>query len=105
MPLRYQLVVQIPGDGVADLDALVALENDLADVLGDSADIDGHDIGSGQGNIFILTDGPAETLGQVRPLLAKRGLLAAARIAYRESLGERYTVLWPERFDGVFQIL
>jgi hypothetical protein len=103
--VRYQLVVQIPGDTASGFDALVALENDLVDALGASADVDGHDIGSGEGNIFIFTDRPVEAFSQIRPLLAQRGVLASARVAYRNAGGERYTVLWPEKFDGNFQVL
>jgi hypothetical protein len=103
--VRYQLVVQLPSDGVADLDTLTALEDELIDALGSIAEADGHDIGAGEGNIFVHTDDPAETFVHVRELLVRKGLLAAARVANRELEGEKYTVLWPEHFNGDFAIL
>jgi hypothetical protein len=103
--VRYQLVVQVSGDTSGDLDALVALENEIVDVLGSTGEVDGHDIGSGEGNIFVLTDRPVEAFSQIRSLLAERRLLTSARVAYRNAGGERYTVLWPEESDGPFRVL
>jgi hypothetical protein len=103
--VRYQLIVQIPGDTSGALDTLVALENDLVDALGASGEVDGHDIGSGEGNIFVFTDRPVEAFSQIRSLLAERRLLASARVAYRDACGQRYTVLWPEESDGAFRVL
>jgi hypothetical protein len=48
-----QLVLQFPANSVRDYDDLVALEQQLAAELGENA-VDGHDMGSGEANIFIL---------------------------------------------------
>jgi hypothetical protein len=56
--MRYQLVLELAADTLTDYDALVALESQLTDVLGNGA-VDGHDMGSGQANIFIHTADPA----------------------------------------------
>ena len=53
--MDYQLVLQFRGDSLGEFDAMVALEDELIERLGDSADVDGHDFGSGTGNIFIFT--------------------------------------------------
>jgi len=50
--MDYQVVLQFRGDSPEDLDATVAMEDDLIEELGDSADVDGHDVGSGETNIF-----------------------------------------------------
>ena len=55
--MRYQLVLQFAAAMLSDYDALVALESQLIGVLGNSA-INGHDLGSGQANIFIDTTDP-----------------------------------------------
>ena len=47
--------MQFRGDSLDDFDAMVALEEELTEELGDSADVDGHDVGSGETNIFIYT--------------------------------------------------
>ena len=52
--MEHQLVLQFRGDSLADCDAMVALEHELREELGNSADVDGHDVGSGETNIFIV---------------------------------------------------
>ena len=42
--MNYQLVLQFRGDSLEDLDSTVALENELIEEFGDSADVDGHDV-------------------------------------------------------------
>jgi hypothetical protein len=79
MTTRYQIVLQLPGDSLANLDALVALEDQLIDELEGVAQVDGHDIGSNEGNIFIVTGKPIDTFARIRPLLEGRNLLRARR--------------------------
>jgi hypothetical protein len=50
----HQLVLQFATNSVRDYDDLVALERQLVAELGES-EVDGHDMGSGEANIFILT--------------------------------------------------
>jgi hypothetical protein len=52
---QYQLVVQVKGVRSGDFDWLVQWESDLATHLPPSVDVDGHDFGSGEFNIFMLT--------------------------------------------------
>ena len=61
----YQLVLQFCGDSLQDLDELIALEDELIEQLGDSADVDGHDVGSGETNIFIFTSDPKQTFERI----------------------------------------
>jgi hypothetical protein len=102
--MRYQLVLQFRGDSLADFDQMVALEDRLIESLGDSADVDGHDCGSGETNIFIFTSDPAATFRRVRPTLKQEGRLDAVTAAYRKVDGEDYTVLWPEGTTQEFTI-
>lgn len=83
---------------------MIALEDALIEVLGDSAKVDGHDVGSGEVNIFILTDEPEQTFQQARPVLELRGRLPALTAAYRSVTGESYTVIWPEHSREAFKI-
>jgi len=64
--VNYQLVIQLSGD---DLDALVRLEEAVVERLGDLGDVDGHDIGRGEMNIFIFTDDPRRAFDRIRPTL------------------------------------
>lgn len=71
--MRYQLVLQFRGDTLADYDQMVALEDRLIADLGRSADVDGHDCGSGETNIFIFTGDPAGTFWRIRQTLKQQG--------------------------------
>jgi len=102
--MRYQLVLQFPGSSLADYDAMVALEDELIEVLGDSADVDGHDVGCGETNIFIFTSDPARTFQQARPVLERRQSLPAVTAASRQVDGDEYTVIWPEGSTKEFSL-
>lgn len=103
--MDYQLVLQFRGDSLADYDAMVALENDLITELGDSADVDGHDVGSGETNIFIITADPVRAFRQSRVVLERKRCLEAVTAAYRAVDGEEYTVIWPEGSAKEFRIV
>ena len=102
--MQYQLTLQFRGDRLGDYDAMVAFEDELTEQRGDSADVDGHDCGSGETNIFIFTPDPAATFQRVRPVLERTQHLLAVTAAYRESDGERYTVIWPEGSQRKFAV-
>ena len=102
--MRYQLVLQFRGDAFADYDAMVALENRLIEDLGHSAEVDGHDCGSGESNIFIFTSDPSATFWRVRQTLQQEGRLQAVTAAYREVENEHFTVLWPEGSQADFRV-
>jgi len=103
--VKYQLVIQIRGDSLSDYDEMVELEDELITELGDSAEVDGHDVGSGETNIFILTNDPLTSLRHSLPLLERRRALVNVRAAYRLVEGERYTVVWPEGSTEDFRIV
>lgn len=76
--MRYQLVLQMPAAS-SDFDELVALEGQAESLLGDAGVVDGHDLGSGEMNIFVLTDDPLRAFDRLKPLVA-----ADFAAAYRE---------------------
>lgn len=102
--MQYQLTLQFRGDSFGDYEVMVALEDELTEQLGDSADVDGHDCGSGETNIFIFTSDPAAAFLRVRPVLERTQHLQAVTAAYREVDGERYTVIWPESSERKFKV-
>jgi hypothetical protein len=69
--MRYQLLLQFRGDSLVDYDAIAALEDELIEKLPE-ADVDGHDVGSGETNIFIFTADPVRTFQQAKPVLERR---------------------------------
>jgi hypothetical protein len=102
--MQYQLILQFRGDTLADYDAMIALEAQLTEEFCDTAEVDGHDCGSGETNIFIFTSDPRATFQRAKPVLEGTGRLQAVTAAYREVDGERYTVIWPEGSGGEFRV-
>jgi hypothetical protein len=103
--MQYQLVLQFRHRPLEDLEAIVALEERLDMHLAGIAKVDGHDIGSSEANIFIITSDPVGTFGAIQPVLARANLLLGATVAYRPSDGNDYSVLWPAQSDEVFRVL
>jgi len=103
--MDYQLVLQFACHSEEDFDSVIETEEQVASVLGGSATIDGHDSGSGQANIFILTSSPLIAFSQVKKLLESKGLLQSSfKAAYRLVQGNQYTVIWPES-SGEFIVI
>jgi hypothetical protein len=91
--MKYQLVLQFIE---MDIDTLLSIEDALIEGLGSTADVDGHDLGSGEANVFIFTSEPQATLQKSREVLQSKGLLPGQfRAASRPVTGESYTTLWP----------
>lgn len=102
--MRYQLVLQFRAESLSDFDELVSLEDRLISDLGSSADVDGHDFGSGTANIFILTSEPEMTFRKVHERLQEDGRLQPAIAAHRPVDGGNYTVIWPKDSKTAFTV-
>jgi hypothetical protein len=94
--MKYQLVLQWPAASIKDYDTLIEIEEILVENLVDGSDVDGHDAGSGEINIFIHTDDPEGTFGAIKRIIGTRDFWVDARVAYRELTGSTFTVLWPK---------
>jgi hypothetical protein len=92
--MKYQLVLQFPHESLVDYDSMVALEDELLKALGPEHDVDGHDWGSGEMNIFIHSDEPRAAFDAARRLIPA-DLHRSLKAAYRNLEGETYTVVWP----------
>ncbi len=62
--------------------------------------MDGHDVGSGETNIFIFTADPRSTFDRAKPILQQRQQLGRVTAAYRPMGGNRFTVIWPQERAG-----
>lgn len=94
--MKYQLTVQFPEDLGHDFDWLIDVEDQFIELLRD-AEVDGHDIGSGEMNVFILTDTPDKTFEAVKRILKRKDdALENAKIAYRDINDDKYFCLWPK---------
>jgi hypothetical protein len=95
--MKYLLVLQCPSSSlIKDYDAMIEAENALIARLSVAHKVDGHDAGSGEVNVFILTDDPARAFDEIRAILDSPALWLDARVAYREAAGSQFTVLWPK---------
>ena len=102
--MRCQLVLQFRSAALCDIDAIAELEDCLTVQLAGVAEVDGHDVGSGEVNIFIFTPDPIGTFSAIRPFLERAGLLDSAAVAYRPIDGGAYTTLWPEHSAEMFRV-
>jgi ribosomal 30S subunit maturation factor RimM len=94
--MKYQLVLQWPGSSLKDYDEMIAMETQLIENLSKAGEVDGHDAGSGEVNIFILTDDPERTFNEAKVILGNSDHWLSVRAAYREITQDHYTILWPE---------
>lgn len=95
--MKYQLVIQFPGQSEDDFDHLIEVEDELEERLPSASEVDGHDFGSGQMNIFILTNEPVEILEEIKTILIEKGNdLSMMKVAYRNIESESFTILWSE---------
>ena len=104
MMYEYQLVIQFRGDSLEELDAAVEMEEEFGSALGRKGKVDGHDVGSGEINIFIHTADPVPAFEIIKPILERNGVLESVTAAYRRPEGNDYTVIWPSGFRGEFVV-
>jgi hypothetical protein len=94
--MKYQLVLQYQNMSFAQI---IKIEDLLTERISSGGDVDGHDFGQGEGNIFILTDNPDDTFEEVKKILMTNGDWAGIRVGFREVSENHYTVLWPKNSD------
>jgi hypothetical protein len=92
--MKYQLVLQW-SSAIRTFDEILAAEDALTNDMGDLALVDGHDTGSGELNIFLLTDNPELTFEEAKRILTRKDLVAGLRAAFRERTGQHYQIIWP----------
>jgi hypothetical protein len=94
--MMAQLVLQFTnGEDLDSFDRLIRFEEELISVVGKTAKVDGHDFGSGEMNIFILTEDPVATFTLVRRTNESIRPSEEMRAAYQLIGREDYVCLWP----------
>jgi len=91
----HQLVVQFPDEGFEDFDSVIAFDDALERALGEDSEVDGHDIGLGEVNYFVLTRHPGTALSSILDAFGDALSERAARIGVRMFTAEAYDCLWP----------
>lgn len=102
--MSYQLVLQVRGESLSDFDAMMDLEQELAVELDDIAEVDGHDMGCGEINIFILTSVPRIVFEKSKPFLIKHKLLSRVKAGFRMVSEDIYLSIWPENSADEFLV-
>ena len=95
--MEYLLVLQLPSySSPGEYDLLISLEESIGEGVGNFATVDGHDIGSGEMNIFFFNEKPKLTFERidVRPSVANH--MSNMKVGYREVAEDEYTPLYPE---------
>jgi hypothetical protein len=82
---------------------MVQIEQTLRNRLTTKHQVDGHDAGSGEMNIFIITENPKSAFNEVKAIVGSRDFWVDARVAYREANKDEYTILWPKDL-GDFEV-
>jgi hypothetical protein len=91
----YQLVVQLREEDRRAFDDMLRLEDALIARLGDLVDVDGHDVGSGEINVFAFTDKPIIAFERMTAIPEVARLLPRLRVAYRAIGSENFETLHP----------
>lgn len=91
---EFELVIRFEGDSLVDLERIAKLENELGAEF-TAANIDGHRIGSGQTEIFVLTSDVLTTYFEARLVLQRIGLADQFVAAYRPLDSDEYKVFLP----------
>ena len=95
--MKYQLVIQFPAESEDDFNHLIEIEGELEERLPRTSEVDGHDFGSGEMNIFILTNEPVEIFEKTKIILTEKGTdLATMKAAYRDIESDSFIILWPD---------
>jgi hypothetical protein len=81
-----------------DYDLLISCEEALTAILGSSAEVDGHDWGASEMNMFILSNEPEATFERVKPALQEMNIFDTLRAAYRHIEMDDYTILAPKAY-------
>lgn len=94
--MTAQMILQFStAEDLDSYDKLIRFEEALILLLGESAEVDGHDFGSGEMNVFIHTDDPTATFALVQQIDRSIRPSQEMRAAYRPVDGEDYVCLWP----------
>lgn len=94
--MQYQLVLQFSEDKYGDIDWIANMEEFLDATLAE-AQVDGHDIGLGEVNIFLDTDTPIEAFNRIKELFEEQNpsLLEDCKAGYRDFNFSHFIPLWP----------
>ena len=92
----------MPASSIKDYDALIELENSIEVGIGNLGEVDGHDMGVGEMNLFVRTNHPKLAFDRTKSLLGTKDFMPDLKAAYRDVGTDRFTIIYPndlKRFD------
>ena len=102
--MQYQLVLRFRKTSLGNPDDVRLLEQALANSLGGTAQLDGHDTGPREITVFMMTTDPVSAFRRSKPDLERLQLLDRVTAAYRLEGGARFTVVWPLGYGRKFTL-
>jgi hypothetical protein len=97
MKFRYQkeLMLQLPACSIKDCNTFIELENYIIAGLGNLGEVDGHDMGVGEINIFVHTDRPKLAFERIRSLVGTNDFMPELKAAFRDVGKDDFTIVYP----------
>lgn len=74
---------------------MVELENCIIAGLENFGEVDGHDMGCGEVNVFIHTDDPKLAFEKIKLLIGTKDFMPDLKVAFRDVGKDNFTVLYP----------
>ena len=95
--MEYLLVLLLPpSSSLREYDLGISHEESIRAGIGDFASVDGHDIGSGEMNIFFFNEKPKLTFERINVMPSVANHMSNMKVGYREVAEDEYTPLYPE---------
>jgi hypothetical protein len=97
MERQYQqeLVLQFSASSIQDYDAMIELENSIITELENLGEVDGHDMGNSEMNIFVRTDNPTLAFEKIKLLIGMKDFMPELKAAFRDVGEDNFTILHP----------
>jgi hypothetical protein len=102
--MNFELVIKFWRKPLPDEAVLSMLTSEFKSVLGDTAELDGHDVRDEEINLFVITDDPKRAFRRIKKVLEARGIDEGFSAASRLVGGAHFTSIWPLRATRKFKL-
>lgn len=102
--MDYQLVIKFWRKSLESEAFLATVEDELKQVLGGSAEVDGFDVTPREINLFVLTADPRHSFRRAKDVLGRLGVVQGVSAGFRLVGGARFTSIWPLRTTRKFTL-
>jgi hypothetical protein len=102
--MDYQLVIKFWRPSLKDEAFLPAIQEELQQVLGEAAKLDGYDVSDKEINLFVISPDPKHSFRRIKKVLEARSGLEGVSAASRLVGGAHFTSIWPLRATRKFKL-